>query len=95
MDEIRLSIKNNPDDFAKACNTPTTQTWKSGYAHGYDIMKRKGDKYFFNEYFTYTPVTRGILTELKKMKKDPKYSKKTIPEQYLGHLLKSLSYFWD
>lgn len=88
-------INKKEKDFMKALNTPTKQEWRSSYAHGSAIISRKKNSYRFNEFFTYTPVTRAILSELKKIQKDSNHSHKTIPEQYLANLLESLSYFWD
>lgn len=88
-------IHKKEKDFVKALNTQMKQQWRSSYTHGFSMINRKKNTYKFHEYFTYTPVTRGILLELKKMQKDPNHSHKTIPDQYLAHLLKSLSNFWD
>lgn len=92
--EISDLIKKEKD-FIKALNKKTKNNWYLSYTHGFSMIDRKKNTYKFHEYFTYTPVTRGVLSELKKMEKDPAHSHKTIPEQYLAQLLKTLSYFWD
>ena len=95
--EVESSMKKHKNDIIKSLNDNKSfkQQWKKTWTRGLGILFRKGNKYKFGEYFTYTPVTRGILVELEKMKKNPSHSFKVIPEQYLSKLLESLSRFWD
>ncbi len=91
--------KKYKNDFVKMVNSGPNP-YKKAWAPGIDmltVLKKKGKvtKYKFSNYFTYSPTTRAILFELKKLQKDPSYSFKTIPEQYFAHLIKSLSMFWD
>ncbi len=95
LKDIRDAVEKHPGDFMAAMREPNRETLKMGWTHGIGMGTRKGRTIRFSEYFSYSPTTRGILKELRKMQVDPTYSVKCVPEQYLANLLIALSSFWD
>ena len=93
--ETKQALKKHNNDITKALQENFKQRWKKVWVSGSGMLVRKGNKYTYQEYFTYTPVTKAILSELKKMQKDPDHSFRVVPEQYLSSLIRSLSLFWD
>lgn len=93
--EIGKLVSENKNNWKKLLNSPLKEKWKHGYTSGLGMITKRGNEYAFSEYFSSTPVTESIVAEIKKMKRNSKYTVKTIREQYLANLLISLARFWD